>query len=123
VPRILRLTPDLDEDKALFVADKWAEAGADGVVRLKSDSAHKLPNAVLYRRQEAAACWAKVTAPVLVVVGADTDHTRYLRLWTDADSAPFRRQQIATIDGAGHMIHFDQPDALAAAIEEFLAAQ
>ena len=118
--RIMSRSAGLDEEKALFVADKWAAVHLDGIVRIKSDPAHKLPNAVLYRREEAMACWSKVTAPVLVVIGADTDHTRYLKFWTDSDSRPFNKQETVTIDGAGHMIHFDQPAALAAALEEFL---
>jgi pimeloyl-ACP methyl ester carboxylesterase len=121
VPRIRQLSPGLSEDRALFVADKWAETHADGVVRIRADSAHKRPNAVLYRREEAAACWSKVTAPVLVVVGADTDHKRYLSLWTDPDSVPFNKQETITVAGAGHMVHFDQPALLAESMEAFLA--
>lgn len=120
VPRILRLSPDLSEDRALFVADRWAERHSDGIVRIKADAAHKLPNAVLYRREEAVSCWSRVSAPVLVVVGADTDHKRYLRLWMDPESQPFNEQETVTIAGAGHMVHFDQPALLAAAIEDFL---
>lgn len=121
VPRILHLSPGLSEQRALFVADKWAERGADGTVRLKADSAHKLPNAILYRRREAAACWARVTAPVLVLAGAGTDHTRYLESWTDPEERPFNRQTFVTVPGAGHMVHFDQPAVLAREIEAFLA--
>jgi pimeloyl-ACP methyl ester carboxylesterase len=121
VPRILQLSPGLSRDRALFVADKWAATDADGLVRIRADAAHKRPNAVLYRREEAAACWSRVTAPVLVVVGADTDHKRYLSLWTDPDGGPFSRQETVTIAGAGHMVHFDQPAALAESIEKFLA--
>jgi pimeloyl-ACP methyl ester carboxylesterase len=120
VPKILRLSPALSEDRAQFVAAQWAEVCADGIVRLKADRAHKLPNAVLYRRQEAVACWAGVSAPVLIIAGADTDHTRFLKQWSDPDEQPFRRQEVVAISGAGHMVHFDQPKLLAESIEEFL---
>ncbi len=120
VPRIMRRSPGLGADRALFVADKWAEAHADGVIRIKADCAHKLPNAVLYRRQEAVACWRNVTAPVLIVVGADTDFTSDMMSWIDADSRPFRNSEPVTIAGAGHMVHFDQPASLAESIEGFL---
>ena len=107
----------------MFVADKWAEAHADGVVRIKADPAHKLPNAVLYRRREAVACWRNVKAPVLVVVGADTDFTGKLKSWIDPDAVSdmFGKSESVSIAGAGHMVHFDQPAQLAETIERFLA--
>ncbi len=120
-PRIMRRSPRLSEDRALFVADKWAESHADGVIRIKADRAHKLPNAVLYRRQEAVACWRNVAAPVLTVVGSDTDITGDLKSWIDAETCPFSNSESVTIAGAGHMVHFDQPASLAELIEEFLA--
>ncbi len=123
VPRIMRRSPGLSNERALFVADKWAEGHADGVVRIKADPAHKLPNAVLYRRREAVACWRNVTAPVLVVVGADTEYTGKLKSWIDADavSGMFGISESVSIAGAGHMVHFDQPARLAESIERFLA--
>ncbi len=112
--RITRRSPQLSEDRALFVAGEWAEVDTDGVVRIKADRAHKLPNAVLYRRQEAIACWRNVMAPVLIVVGSDTDFDG------DGSPLPFNKSETVTIEGAGHMVHFDQPAALAEAIEGFL---
>ncbi len=114
-PRIMRRSPGLSEDRALFVANQWAKTDSDGVIRLRADPAHKLPNAVLYRRQEAVACWRNVTAPVLVVVGADTD------MGNEAANLPFNDAETVTIAGAGHMIHFDQPAVLAQSIEGFLS--
>ncbi len=112
--RITRRSAGLSEDRALFVADKWAEAHSDGVVRIRADPAHKLPNVVLYRRQEAVACWRNVTAPVLIVVGADTEFE------SDTGGLTFNQSESVTITGAGHMVHFDQPAALAESIEGFL---
>ena len=112
--RITRRSPELSKDRALFVAGEWAEVDADGVVGIKADRAHKLPNAVLYRRQEAIACWRNAMAPVLIVVGSDTDFDG------DGSPLPFNKSETVTIEGAGHMVHFDQPAALAEAIEGFL---
>jgi pimeloyl-ACP methyl ester carboxylesterase len=82
-----------------------------------------LPNPVLYRRAEAEACWRRVQAPVLLVAGADSPFLARLGRAAGrdvADALPFPNRQSTTIAGAGHMIHFDAPSALAAAIDEFL---
>jgi pimeloyl-ACP methyl ester carboxylesterase len=64
VPKILKRSPRMTADRALFVAKSWARETENGV-ELKADPAHKLPNAVQYRRAEAMACRAAVTARVL----------------------------------------------------------
>jgi len=95
----------------------------DGRVALASDPAHKLVNPVLYRIEEAAACWDKVAAPVLWVSGSETAIPKQLKL-SDAElaarKARFRRLTERVIPGAGHMLHHDQPERLAEVIEEFL---
>ena len=111
--RITRRSPELNEDRALFVADRWAETNADDLVRIKADRAHKLPNAVLYRRQEAVACWRNVTASVLIVAGSDSNSE------SDKASLAFKQSETVTIADAGHMVHFDQPAPLAESIEAF----
>jgi len=119
--RIRKRNPRMDADKALFVATLWAAVEDDGTVALRTDPSHRLPNAVQYRRAEASACWAKITAPVLVVTGAEsnffaaaTDHAGPNEI--DA----FATAESVEIPGAGHMVHFEQPGALAEAVEGFL---
>ena len=121
VPRILHRSPRMGRDKAMYVAQQWASRDEDGRVRLKADPAHKLPNAVLYRRAEAEACWERVEAPVLLIVGADTQFD-VAREWLAAPSSalPFPNAEVLSIEGAAHMVHFEQPEALAAAIEGFI---
>jgi pimeloyl-ACP methyl ester carboxylesterase len=115
--------PRLTRERALFLARHWGQAKSDGRVALASDPAHKLVNPVLYRVEEAAACWEKVTCPVLWVSGAETEIPQRLKL-TEADlagrKAHFRRLTERVIPGAGHMLHHDQPEQLARVIEEFL---
>lgn len=121
--RILKRNPAMSRDKAIFIAQHWAATDNDSVV-LRADPAHKLPNAVQYRRAEAEACWQNVTARVLLVVGEDTDFTAAAKSWIDPDESahPFRNEQTAVIPGCGHMVHFEQPARLAEAIEGFLHA-
>jgi pimeloyl-ACP methyl ester carboxylesterase len=120
---LVRRNPHLGPARALFVAEAWACVSPEGVM-LRADPAHKLPNAVLYRREEAEACWREAKAPVLLVAGADS---RLLDALGESLSASSFEPQFADshsilIDAAGHMVHLEAPVALARAIEEFLAA-
>ena len=120
--RITRRSPRITEARARFVAREWAVRNDDGIVRLLADPAHKLPNAVLYRRKEAEACWAAVRAPVLLVSGADTEFGAALDRWLDPDPSqrPFPGASSEVIEESGHMVHFEAPERLARLIEAFL---
>ncbi len=113
----------LSGERASFLARHWGRSKPDGRVELASDPAHKLVNPVLYRVEEAEACWRKVAAPVLWVVGAESKAPEMLKL-SSADLAArkacFQRLTERVIPEAGHMLHHDQPERLAAVIEEFL---
>jgi len=115
--RIMKRHPTLGAAEAAFVASEWAVQGTDGVARLRADPRHKLPNPVLYRRAEAEACWRAISAEMLVVVGS---RSRFGREFDDATALPFPRCPSVVIEGAGHMLHFEAPGALARAIEDFL---
>ena len=113
----------LSRDKAEFLARHWGQEN-EGKVLLRSDPAHKIVNPVLYRYEEARACWAAVTAPVLWVEAAETETLKRINL-TPAQVAErrmaFRDVRYATVPDAGHMLHHDQPRAVARLLEEFLA--
>ena len=114
----------LSAERAAFVADAWSETLPDGRARLRFDPAHKRVNPVLYRREEAEACWREVRAPVMYVTGAASPFMERSRGESDLDA--MRRfiphLQARTINDAGHMLHHDQPENLAQVIAEFLAA-
>lgn len=110
---ICRRSPRLDEARAGFIAREWAQQTPEGQVQLHPHPAHKLPNAVLYRRAEVEACWRLVAAPVLLVAGRQSE-------FPSPEALPFPDHRTAWIDDAGHMLHFEQPAALARVIEEFL---
>lgn len=121
VPRIRKRSASMTPDRAMYVAKEWATKHADNIVRIRADPLHKMPNAVQYRRAEAMACWDSAEARVLLVLGAETDFTSALQSWIDPDEGhhPFRGAPTVSIPGAGHMVHFDAPEALAAVIEDF----
>lgn len=118
VERILQRSPRMPRQRARFVAEQWSAPDAAGRWHLKADMAHRWPNAILYRRAEARACWQQVTAPTLLVSGTATDFTGAAASWRDPDYPHARHVRI---DDAGHMVHFEQPAALAREIESFLA--
>ncbi len=116
--------PRLAADRAEFVARAWSRPAGDepesAEVRLLFDPRHRLVNPVLYRREEAEACWARVQAPVLLVRGdADDGRSRSVRAAADVMRALVRNLEIVTVPGAGHMVHHEEPEILARHIVEF----
>ena len=120
--RMQRNNARLTRERAEFLARHWGNESADGVV-LRSDPAHKLVNATLYRLDEAHSIWKQVTAPVLWVVGAESEVFKRIGLSPDehaARRAAFKDLRYETVPDAGHMLHHDQPEPVARLIEEFL---
>lgn len=114
--RIRKRNPGLSDAEADFVAREWAEEH-DGVVRLRADPNHKLPNAVLYRRAEAEACWRNISAAMLLVSGETSPFAGQVG---GVDALPFPASRSCVIRGVGHMVHFEAPDRLAEQIDTFL---
>ncbi|MBI2752281.1 MAG: alpha/beta hydrolase [Betaproteobacteria bacterium] len=116
----------LRRERAEFLARHWGRDADQGGVVLRSDPAHKLVNATLYRLDEARACWERVTAPVLWVDAAESETLKRMGLSAEehaARRAAFRNLRYVTVQDAGHMLHHDQPEKLARLIEEFLRAE
>lgn len=116
-----RNNPHLTIPRALYVARCWGFTGADGAVYLRGDPRHKRPNPVLYRLDEAKACWRRITAPTLWLMGSDSR----VRARSGADQdfgerlGCIARISTTTIHDAGHSIHLDQPRILAGTIAAF----
>jgi pimeloyl-ACP methyl ester carboxylesterase len=113
-----RLAPAASDAVLLAVVPRWAQALPDGGLRLRMDPQHKAVNAVLYRRDEAAACWRATLAPVTLVAGAASDFaTRFAGMDPMADCASHYREVTQhTLADCGHMMHWEQPAAVAALI-------
>jgi pimeloyl-ACP methyl ester carboxylesterase len=124
--RLMKTNPRLPEDKAQWLARQWARPNAQGQWEILGDAAHKIVNAQLYRVDEVLAAFAAITAPVLSVEASDNQMEQW---WQGKYSlAEFHERlqsvpqlQQAKIEDAGHMLHHDQPEKLAALIENFLA--
>ena len=127
--RLMRTNPRLSLDKANWLAQQWAapKVQADGATKweILGDPAHKIVNAHLYQLEETLAIWRRITAPTLCVDASDNEMEKwYAGRYTLADYyqrlTAVPSLQKAHINDAGHMLHHDQPDALAALIEGFL---
>jgi pimeloyl-ACP methyl ester carboxylesterase len=122
--RLRKSNPRLSPEKADFLARHWGrEVEGKGVV-LRSDPAHKAVNPVLYRYEEARACWREVSAPVLWVEAAESETLERLKLGAHDIAerrAAFHDLRYEIVANCGHMLHHDQPAALARLLEGFLA--
>lgn len=116
--------PRLTAERAAFVAQCWAAPLDGGGFAVAHDPAHIVVNPVLYRREEAEACWSRIVAPTLLVLGGRSDYRE--RLGPDCTDEYFHRLirhlRIETLPGAGHMMHHEDPAAVAALVEDFLDA-
>jgi len=126
--RLMKTNPRLPQDKAQWLARHWARPNAQGQWEILGDAAHKITNAMLFRLEEALALYAAIRAPTLSIEASDDS----LGLWWKGrytleeyhqrlQSVPDCR--IARVEDAGHMLHHDQPQAVAALIEGFLQSK
>lgn len=123
--RLMRNNPRLPAERAQWLAPHWAEADGAGGYVVRGDPAHKLTNPMLYRVDEVLACWERITAPVLAVEGSATDVAQYWGTRYTLSEYHERLKKVPhcavkVIDGAGHMLHHEQPEQLAALIEAHL---
>ena len=124
--RLRKNNPRLSAERAEFLAEHWSAANAEGQWHILGDPAHKIVSATLYHTDEVLACWRNISAPVLWVEAEHTDMWRWMgpkaqvRAEIDRRMAEIPNVTPALIPDAGHMLHHDQPEKVAALIEDFL---
>ena len=132
--RLRKNNPRLSEDKARWLAPHWAVRrdgdgdGRDGNARfhILGDPAHKRPNPVLYRVDEILETWKLIAAPTLWVEAADSQPEQW---WGGRYSRSEFHERLNVVPNVerhiltdcGHMLHHDQPQALAERLAAFLA--
>ncbi len=124
--RLMQNNPRLRADQAAWLAPHWAAQDPDGLWRILGDPAHKRANPVLYRVDEILETWKGIRAPLLWVDGDSTDiakwwGTRYTPAEFHERLAVVPDVRKARLADCGHMLHHDQPAALAAELASFLA--
>jgi pimeloyl-ACP methyl ester carboxylesterase len=129
--RLRKNNPLLRADRAAWLARQWARPREDergnltGEWEILADPAHKRGTPVLYHVEEVLELWKLISAPVLWVEGDRTDIGRW---WGKRYSKEEFYERLAVVpmvekhvlSPAGHMLHHDQPEALAARLESFL---
>ena len=120
--RLRKKNPRLTEEQAAFLARHWAKRLDTGEVVLASDPRHKLVNPYLFRVEEAIACWRRISAPVLLVSGKESEIPSRMKDTPGQlaeRTGAFRNRREIVLENAGHMMHHDQPERLARVIEDF----
>lgn len=124
--RLIKTNPRLDAAKAHWLAQHWSARNEAGRWQILGDAAHKVVSALLYRADEAQAIWRCIQAPTLMVEASDDSLARWFKqgeytldeFHQRLAAVPDCRR--ARVEDAGHMLHHDQPAAVAQLIEEFL---
>jgi pimeloyl-ACP methyl ester carboxylesterase len=125
--RLMKTNPRLPRDKAEWLARHWARPDAQGQWQILGDAAHKIVNPYLYRLDEVQEIFKQISAPVLAVEASDDSLGQWWKGKYTLDEYHQRlqnvpRHRIERIEQASHMLHHDQPQALAALLQDFLAA-
>ncbi|MFM9437312.1 pimeloyl-ACP methyl ester carboxylesterase [Janthinobacterium sp. CG_23.3] len=125
--RLQKTNPRLSDERAEFLSRHWAAQNAAGQWDILGDPQHKKASPLPYHVEDFMACWSAITAPVLWVEAADTNMWLWMgpkaeaRIEIDRRLGFLRDVTAKMISDAGHMLHHDQPEALARMVEEFLA--
>jgi pimeloyl-ACP methyl ester carboxylesterase len=125
--QLMKTNPRLPADKAAWLAAHWSRQGDDGQWTILGDAAHRIVNPVLTRADDVIATWGGISAPLLWVEGDGKDfegwyHGRYTRAQFEQRLAAVPSVRRLKLEPAGHMLHHDQPEALARALDAFLDA-
>lgn len=124
--KLIERNPRLLPERANWLAAALTRIDPqDGSVHYRADPRHKMVNPVLYRLQEAQACWRRIACPVLWVIGGDMwDHPMARGVFDTLDlrRVCFARLNEVTVPDAGHMVQWEQPERLAKVLEAFLTS-
>ena len=123
--RLIKTNARLGPDKARWLAGHWSAEVHPGQWHILAEAAHKLTNPQIYRVDEVLSIHRQITAPTLVVEALDDSIAHW---WRGKFTRAEHRQRlqavpnlrIAELPDCGHMLHHDQPEAVAKLLEDFL---
>ncbi len=122
--RLQAVNPRLTAPRAAFLAEHGSRRRSDGCIELACDPWHKVAAPIRYHLDDNLACWRAIDCPTLLLVAADG----FVRQRFGDDPAErarrlacFQRLDSYTLEDTGHNLQHDRPEAVAAALEAFLA--
>lgn len=124
--RLIKTNARLPLDKALWLAEHWAQPHALGRWSILGSAAHKVVSAHLYQVDEVLSILRCITAPTLCV---HTQERALFKKWGAMYTFEDYLQRMSAIEGvqhleiahASHMLHHDQPRMLASMLTQFLS--
>ncbi|MDI1245434.1 MAG: alpha/beta hydrolase [Rhodoferax sp.] len=123
--RLIKTNARLDSDKAHWLAAHWSAELTPGKWSILGEAAHKIANAQLYRVDEMLAIQRCITAPTLMVEAAEDTiallwHGQYTRAEHLERIKSVAHLERVELPDCGHMLHHDQPQAVAELLERFV---
>ncbi len=124
--RLIKTNPRIPVDKAHWLATEWARPAEDGSWHVLGSPAHKVTSATLYRVDETQEIHKRITAPLLCVTGEEDSLKKWFGEQYKLEDFYERVSVVSNIShkqlaNTGHMLHHDQPEALAQLVEAFLS--
>ena len=122
--RLMRANPRLTAERAAFLAEHLGVAGEGGSILTASDPWQRGTTPLPVHREQVRECWQAIAAPVLFVAGAESEILKEFagRQEEYRERLSWLRdcREVVLAD-AGHNMHHDRPEAVAALLEGFFA--
>ncbi|MEJ1966328.1 MAG: alpha/beta hydrolase [Gammaproteobacteria bacterium] len=121
---ILSRNPAVTRERAEFMARAWTRPDGNGVT-MAFDPRHRRVGAMLFRREEAEACWRRIEVPVLLFLAEKSEILPHI-LPDGSDDyfrSLYRDLSLVHMSGVGHMMHLEAPEVLARHIGEFASSR
>lgn len=115
--------PLISDDQALFLAHALAHETADGQLAYRADKKHKHTTPTPYHYDYAKSMWRQISCPTLLLHGDTVPHNHYLNAIKDTLAermACYPKAQIHKLNGVGHMLQWEAPQAFADVLTAFL---
>ena len=118
--RMIEANPHLTPDMARHLTLYGTRMNEDGTFSWKFDNYVRIRSPYQFNLEDAMDIWGKITAPTLLIKGAESwapDPERSGRV------ASIRQRQTVGVDNAGHWVHHDQLDRVMDVMLDFLAEE
>jgi len=122
--RLRRANPRLTAERADFLAREFSRLQPDGRLEFDFDPYQQAAMPLLGHEELVESTWPQITAGVLLITAADSEIMRYFAQAPGVFArrlALIKKVEHVQLEDAGHNLHHDRPDEVAALIESFLS--